>query len=116
MRTVRSVCISVTMVRSMPNHIGQRLGRHDFASEQPTINARKILADCGIETGANFHTLDGSKVTRLLEWANTCHYRKPKNANGSRGRYFHAKLQREASRVLVSDFRRNMRDAFAKKN
>lgn len=87
----------------MPNAIGGRLGRHDFASEQPTLNARKILHDCEVAIGANFHTLDTSQVTRLLEWADTCHYRKPRNANGSRGRYFHAKLQREASRVILND-------------
>lgn len=87
----------------MPN--SRRIGRHDFASEQPTLNARKILHDCEVAIGANFHTLDASQVLHLLEWADTCHYRKPRNANGSRGRYFHAKLQREASRVLVIDAR-----------
>lgn len=97
----------------MPNAIGGRLGRHDFASEQPTINARKILADCGIPVGANFFTLSPSTICRLLEWAGG--YRKPRNANGSRGRYFHAKLQREAQRVTLSDARNLMKVAFDRK-
>lgn len=79
-----------------------------FDPEQPTINARKILADCDVPIGADFFTLTPSTVCRLLEWADSCHYRKPRNANGSRGRYFHAKLQREAQRVPRSDARRNL--------
>ena len=67
------------------------------------VNARKILADCGIKRGSDFFTLDHSQVCRLLEWADTARYRKPKYANGSRARYYYAKLQREANRVPVSD-------------
>ena len=48
----------------------------------------------GIRPGTDFHTLSSSQVTDLLLAADLFKYRKPKNANGSRGRYFHAYLQR----------------------
>lgn len=84
------------------------MSRRPFDPEQPTTNARKILADCGISLSSDFFTLAGSQVCRLLEWADTVRYRKPKNANGSRGRYYHAKLQREANRVPISDALRSL--------
>lgn len=46
----------------------------------------------------DFHTLSSEEVERLLAEADSVKYRKPKNANGSRARYFHAKLQREKLR------------------
>jgi hypothetical protein len=44
--------------------------------------------------GSDFHELSSSKVDELLKAAAHYGYRKPKNANGSRGRYFFARLQR----------------------
>lgn len=60
--------------------------------------AFRILNQCGITRGANFHTLSSDKVEALLVEANRAKYRKPSNANGSRGRYFYARVCRAASR------------------
>ena len=61
-------------------------------------DARAILRDCGIQPGEDFHRLESSKVEALLTHAKARKYRQPKNANGSRARYFHAHLQRVAGR------------------
>jgi hypothetical protein len=56
--------------------------------------ARLILARCKIPLGADYHVLSyGTKDDLVIE-ARTYGYRKPKNANGSTGRYFHDYLQR----------------------
>jgi hypothetical protein len=60
--------------------------------------ARQILFRCGADTGEDFAALPSRTVQQLLEWADVCRYRAPKNANGSRGRYFFAYLQRLANR------------------
>lgn len=60
--------------------------------------AREILRLCGIDRGENFHALNSDRVILLLDAANEHRYRKPKNANGSRCRYFHAYLQRLAAK------------------
>ncbi len=52
-----------------------------------------ILASTGAGRG-DFHALSSTIVDRLLDEAKRAGYRKPKNANGSRGRYFHAYLSR----------------------
>jgi len=56
--------------------------------------ACSILNRIGIPRGEDFHTLSSSKVDALVDEAKRRGYKKPKNANGSRGRYFHAYLQR----------------------
>lgn len=56
--------------------------------------AREILTACTIEIGADFHTLHSNTVDALLEFATQERYRKPKNANGSRARCYHDRLQR----------------------
>lgn len=53
-----------------------------------------ILSRIGIARGEDFHALSSSKVDELVTAAVAAKYHKPKNANGSRGRYFHAYLQR----------------------
>lgn len=63
-----------------------------------TQAAREILARCHVARDANFHALDAGTVESLLEFADLYKYRKPKNANGSRGRYWTAYLQRVARR------------------
>jgi hypothetical protein len=60
--------------------------------------ARAILQCCGVPLGADFHTLHSNQVESLIAEADRAGYRKPKNANGSRGRYFHAYLTRVAAR------------------
>lgn len=59
-------------------------------------NARAILQSLKIAIGQNFFTLSNSQVCGLLEAANFARYQKPHNANGSRARYFHDRLQRQA--------------------
>lgn len=51
----------------------------------------------------DFHTLSSAEVEQLLDAADMVKYRRPKNANGSRARYFHAKLQREMERERKGD-------------
>lgn len=47
-----------------------------------------------IDPCKDFFELAASEVERVLDAANEWKYRKPKHANGSRGRYFFAALQR----------------------
>lgn len=63
-------------------------------------DANDILQRCGIVIGQDFHTLNTSTVEALLIEADKRGYRKPSNANGSRGRYFHEYVQRVAARIL----------------
>ena len=56
-------------------------------------NARNLLRSKGISFKVDFYTLRTSEVGELIEVADMMHYRKPKNASGSRGRYFFAYLQ-----------------------
>jgi hypothetical protein len=58
------------------------------------LDARSILVRCNAR--GSFHALPSSTVDALLTEADRVKYRRPKNANGSRGRYFHAYLQRRA--------------------
>lgn len=71
----------------------------------PRINperARTILAACGVDVdGPDFHALRVDQVNRLGEEADAYAYRKPRNANGSRSRYWYAYLQRAAARREV---------------
>ena len=57
-------------------------------------DALAILAACDIAAGADYHTLSSATVDALLAEADKRKYRKPKDANGSRARYFHAYVQR----------------------
>lgn len=61
-------------------------------------DASRIFAACGINPADDFHRLNAGQVEALLEHADAHKYRKPANANGSRGRYFHAYLSRAHSR------------------
>ena len=61
------------------------------------MNACATLEWCGINRGADFHTLSSNQVDMLLRAADQARYRKPKNANGSRARYFHDLMQRRAA-------------------
>jgi len=54
----------------------------------------------GINVKADdFHALRSEQVEGLLHWAKAYGYRKPKNANGSKARYFFAMLQRYANKA-----------------
>lgn len=58
------------------------------------LDARAILSS--LNARGSFHALPASTVDALLVEADKFKYRRPANANGSRGRYFHAYLQRRA--------------------
>lgn len=69
-----------------------------FSDSDKTQTAIVTLAACGVSIGEDFHVLASDKVELLLIEAGVWRYRKPRNANGSRARYFHAMLQRLARR------------------
>lgn len=58
--------------------------------------ARAALTLINAELGQDFHTLSAEQVDRILKLADHHRYRKPKNANGSRARYYYQLLQRRA--------------------
>lgn len=60
------------------------------------LDAIATLQMCRIPLGADFHQLSTTQVDALLGEADRTRYQKPKNANGSRARYFHDRLQRHA--------------------
>lgn len=56
--------------------------------------AQNLVKTYHIDISKDFSTLSSFEVCEVLEAADEWHYRKPKHANGSRGRYFFALLQR----------------------
>lgn len=63
-------------------------------------DARAILQRCNISADSDqFHALDTDRVESLIAEADRAKYRAPKNANGSRARYFHAFVVRVANRA-----------------
>lgn len=65
-----------------------------MTSQEATTLARRY----GIILGDDYHILTSSEMERVLAAADEWKYRNPKNANGSRGRYFYALLNRAAKR------------------
>ena len=61
-------------------------------------DARDILTRAHVPIGGNFFSLSQSDVAALLAEADKHKYRAPRNANGSRGRYWHDYLQRVAAK------------------
>jgi hypothetical protein len=61
------------------------------------VAARATLDMLNIAIGQDFHTLRSEQVDRLLAEADRVRYQKPAGANGSRARYFHDRLQRQAA-------------------
>jgi len=59
---------------------------------EPHLNA------AGIDIKDDFHVLPASRVEALVELARVTGYKQPKNANGSTGRTFFEKLQRQHRR------------------
>lgn len=64
--------------------------------ESERFHARQTLQWCNIHLGADFHALSSAQVDKLLQAADQARYQKPRQANGSRARYFHDLLQRRA--------------------
>jgi len=65
-----------------------------MAKLEPAI-AIEILNGCDARD-QDFHALGSETVDALLAYADEYGYRKPRGANGSRGRYWHAYLVRQA--------------------
>ena len=61
--------------------------------------ARAILHRLGVARGADYYTLRSTEAAGLADEAIRRHYRKPANASGSTGRYFHDYLQRLAAKA-----------------
>lgn len=61
--------------------------------------AQHILTLTHTSIHDDFHALSSDTVQTLLAYADSLKYRKPRNANGSRARYFFAYLQRAARRA-----------------
>jgi hypothetical protein len=60
--------------------------------------AEDILTRCYLIAKPDYFTLSSSDKEGLLREADTVKYRKPKNANGSRARYFYAYVLRAANK------------------
>ncbi len=60
------------------------------------LDACATLEGLRIARGQDFHALSRAQVEGLLEAADRVRYQKPSFANGSRARYFHERLQRQA--------------------
>ena len=58
--------------------------------------AQEILRRIGCSAAPDFFTLPSEQVAQVLIEADAVKYRKPKNANGSRARYFYEYLTRTA--------------------
>lgn len=56
--------------------------------------AKTAFNAAGISLDADFHTLASSQVDVIVDLAKRAGYRKPKNANGSTGRYYFEALVR----------------------
>ncbi len=61
------------------------------------FDALAKLNSLHIPLDVDFHALPNDAVCRLVDAAKAEHYRKPKNANGSTARYYHARLMRAAN-------------------
>ena len=62
-------------------------------------DARATFARIGVPRAVSFHALPSDHVDALIAEADRVKYRRPANANGSRARYFHARLMRAADRA-----------------
>lgn len=64
-------------------------------------DAFEILYSIGATDKPDFFTLSSDQIDTLLERAKAFKYRHPKNANGSKARYFYAYVSRLASKKLI---------------
>ncbi len=64
-----------------------------------SVQAHDLATGYGFDLNRDFHALDSSQVEGVIAAADAARYRAPRNANGSRARYFHAYLQRAAARA-----------------
>lgn len=64
-------------------------------------DARRIAQRYRIPLDRDFHSLNSETVESIIAAADEWNYRKPRNANGSRARYFHAYLCRLVARCRI---------------
>lgn len=57
-------------------------------------DAVSIASQFGFPLNRDFHSLSSDTVQRIIDAADSERYRTPRNANGSRARYFYARLNR----------------------
>ena len=67
--------------------------RHRESCKRNAVETLKML---NMNVSQDFYTLSNEQVEGLVTEAKRIKYQRPKNANGSLARYFHAKLLREA--------------------
>lgn len=72
------------------------MARLTIRDARSRLGAVQTVAQC--DPYASFHALPSAAVEALLRLADADGYRKPRNANGSRARYYHARLIRAAGR------------------
>lgn len=58
--------------------------------------AKAELLEIGAEPNQDFHSLKSDQVQKVLDLAKKAKYSQPQNANGSKARYYYARLQRLA--------------------
>jgi hypothetical protein len=75
-----------------------RARAHRVPTQEWIDYAKRVLREAHADNGEDFHTLRSEQVEVIVRHAAIVKYRKPKNANGSTGRYFYALLQRVAKR------------------
>lgn len=61
--------------------------------------SRAICSAFGIDPNQDWHQMPSAMKEAVLKAADSRKYRKPKNANGSRGRYFSEYLRRAMERA-----------------
>lgn len=62
------------------------------------VQAKRLIAAYSIPVDRDFYALPSRDVDSVIAAADDYRYRAPRNANGSRARYFHALLQRVTAR------------------
>lgn len=82
---------------------GERL-EHKQAQVREALDVLQAVARAGLKDAGgsevlpyDYHRLSSAQVDVVLSAADAQKYRKPRNANGSRGRYFYDRLQRLAA-------------------
>jgi hypothetical protein len=67
--------------------------------------ASSLATQFHIDLSKDFFTLSPTEVERVLDAADYVKYRKPKNANGSRARYFFEAMKRAVRPRAFSGFK-----------
>lgn len=60
--------------------------------------AHDLCRRYGVDVSREFHALRENEVQAVIAAADEWRYKKPRGANGSRARYFHAHLRRTCNR------------------